>query len=293
MARLQQPTAVDLFCGCGGLSCGLRAAGFKILAGIDLEPKYIGTFSRNFPESISLKLDIAETPPEEFMLTVGISSGELTLLAGGPPCQGFSKNVPRKQRHLNSANNRLVKTFLDYCEAIRPELILMENVAEMKNGFDQAYTEEIVARLGKSGYAVTHGVLNAADYGVPQRRRRSFFIANRDGISLKFPQPTHGRGPRTPMLFSSPTHVTVWDAIGDLPSVDSGEGQDRCSYACEPFSEYQSLIRQGALRSRTTLPEGSGLRNTSVSPRYNREKASLNCPNTFKRRAATVEHTDA
>jgi DNA (cytosine-5)-methyltransferase 1 len=88
-------------------------AGFRVLAGVDLEPRYMATFAHNFPDSQSLRLDLSKTPPSEFMSQLGIAKGELTLLAGGPPCQGFSKNVPRKQRFLDSANNKLVKTFLD------------------------------------------------------------------------------------------------------------------------------------------------------------------------------------
>ena len=110
------------------------------------------------------------------MSKLGLRAGELDLLTGGPPCQGFSKNVPRSQRDPDSANNQLVKTFLTYCEALKPKAVLMENVAEMKNGFGHAYTDEVIGRLSAAGYTIGHGVLNAADYGVPQRRRRAFFL---------------------------------------------------------------------------------------------------------------------
>lgn len=125
------------------------------------------------------------------MEKVGLEMGELDLLAGGPPCQGFSKNVPRKHRYLSDPNNLLIKTFLDYCESIKPTMVLMENVAEMKNGFKQVYTDEIFKRLNEEGYTVKHAVLNSADYGVPQRRRRAFFMANRLGIEFNIPVPTH------------------------------------------------------------------------------------------------------
>src|SRR4051812_27111046 len=96
-----QLSAVDLFCGCGGISAGLRAAGIRVLAGVDIEPAYICTFSHNFPQAKSLRLDISEVAPGQFMKLAGIAPGELDFLAGGPPCQGFSKNVPRKQRYLD------------------------------------------------------------------------------------------------------------------------------------------------------------------------------------------------
>jgi len=221
-------------------------AGFRVLAGVDLEPRYLATFAHNLCEAQSLRLDLSKTPPSDFMARLGIAPGELTLLAGGPPCQGFSKNVPRKQRYLDSTNNKLVKTFLDYCESLKPKLVLMENVAEMKNGFDQSYTEEILARLSEEGYTVTPGVLNAADYGIPQRRRRAFFIASRDGIKLEFPVPTHAPRSDESFLFSSPRHVSVWEAIGDLPPLKHGEGRPVCEYAAEPMSEFQRLMRNGA-----------------------------------------------
>lgn len=240
------PTAVDLFCGCGGLSAGLRMAGFRILAGVDIEPRYMATFTHNFPEAHSFCLDLSKTPPSSLMERLRIEPSELTLLAGGPPCQGFSKNVPRRRRYLDSPNNKLVKTFLDYCERLKPKLILMENVAEMKNGFDQTYTDEILSRLKEAGYTVTHGVLNAADYGIPQRRRRAFFIASRDGIRLEFPKPTHAPHSNEGFLFKMPAQICVWDAIGDLPPLKHGEGKPVCEYACEPFSDYQRLMRNGA-----------------------------------------------
>jgi DNA (cytosine-5)-methyltransferase 1 len=240
-------TAVDLFCGCGGISTGLRSAGFKVLAGVDLNRHYISSFRANFPEAHTLELDLTTVAPAEFMRKIGVESGELDLIAGGPPCQGFSKNVPRKYRFLEDSRNLLIKTFLDYCEALQPRMVLMENVAEMKNGFDQAYTNELVERLEEEGYTVTHAVLNAADYGVPQRRRRAFFFANRFGVRFAAPPATHSQPVDSIQgsLFASASHVSVWDAIGDLPSLAHGEKCDPAPYTCEPFSDFQRLVRNG------------------------------------------------
>lgn len=242
-----KPRAIDLFCGCGGISSGLRSAGFQVLAGVDLEKKYLCTFTKNFPEARSINESLSEFTPQEFMSSLGLTEGELDLLAGGPPCQGFSKNVPRKYRFLEDERNLLIKTFLDYCEALKPKMVLMENVAEMKNGFEQAYTQELVSRLEEQGYTVSHAVLNAADYGVPQRRRRAFFIANRIGLKFATPAPTHAAPSksRQDSLIPEPTHVTVWEAIGDLPSLIHGEGAEATAYAAEPFSDFQRLMRNG------------------------------------------------
>lgn len=237
--------AIDLFCGCGGISAGLRSVGSEVSAGVDFEPNYISTFSRNFPNAKSFQLDLATTQPSEFMRLADIEKGEIDLLAGGPPCQGFSKNVPRKNRYLEDPRNELMNVFLDYCEELQPRFVLMENVAEMKNGFEKAYTEEILSRLDEEGYTVTYAVLNSADFGVPQRRRRAFFLANRDGVKFKLPEPTHLKE-KQDNLFALPSYVNVWEAIGDLPSKNHTHNTDEPSeYICPPFSDFQKLMRNG------------------------------------------------
>jgi DNA (cytosine-5)-methyltransferase 1 len=237
--------AIDLFCGCGGISAGLRDAGFEILAGVDIEPKYLQTFTENFPESRTICADVGEVDILDLLGRFNLKRGELDLIAGGPPCQGFSKNVPRSRRTLDSDDNKLVNAFLDQCEKALPHWILMENVAEMRNGFDQHYTQAVVERLTSAGYDVIHGVHNAADFGVPQRRRRAFFMARRDGISPKEPKPTHSKNGATDLFFETHPHITVWDAISDLSPLEPGEGTETDAYASSPQNEYQKLIRNG------------------------------------------------
>ncbi len=243
-------SAIDMFCGCGGLSAGLTLAGFRVLAGIDLEEKYICSFEKNFPQAKALRWDVKERAPQQLLDEVGLAVGELDLLAGGPPCQGFSKNVPRSQRRVDLANNKLVSRFLAYCEHIRPKSILMENVAEMRNGYERTYTEEITSRLSEAGYKVAHAVLSAADYGVPQRRRRAFFLAHRNGLEPRIPAPTHCSPSTDTGLFAAPKHVSVWEAIGDLPPLRHGEGQELTEYACAPQNEFQKWVRQGCVATK-------------------------------------------
>ena len=243
MTETRSLTAVDLFCGCGGMSAGLRSAGFHVLAGVDLEPRYMATFARNFPEAMPLRLDLSSVTPAFLMEHLGIEPGELDLVAGGPPCQGFSKNVPRRHRSMNDPNNLLIRTYLDYCIALRPRMVLMENVAEMRNGFSSRFCEDVLARLEQAGYAVTHATLNAAEFGVPQRRRRAFFLASRNGQVPRAPTPSHGSCTGQGELFERSPFVSVWDAIGDLPSLPHGSGEDPSSYACGPFCDYQRRVR--------------------------------------------------
>lgn len=247
MTSTKQPTAIDLFCGCGGISVGLQNSGFNVLAGIDIEKKYIASFRQNFTKAKALTTDITTVSAEDFMSIVGIVPGELNLLVGGPPCQGFSKNVPRKNRYLEDPKNLLVKSFLDYCEKLKPEMVLMENVAEMKNGFEQKYSDEIISRLETAGYAVTAVVLNSADYGVPQKRRRAFFMGNRYGFKFTVPEPTHIAG--TNHLLNTKKlneHVNVWEAISDLPNLAHGESFEPNPYPTHAMTPYQKKIRGNA-----------------------------------------------
>lgn len=238
-------TSVDLFCGCGGISVGVKSAGFDVLAGVDINKKYICSFTKNFSEAKTITDDITIIPPEKFLEKIGLKKGELTLLVGGPPCQGFSKNVPRKYRFLEDDRNQLIRTFLDYCETLQPKMILMENVAEMRNGFEQAYTQEIEQRLAEAGYTVHHAVLTAADYGVPQRRRRAFFMATRLGFTFSTPPKTHAliKSDDCLNLLGEHRYVSVWEAIGDLPSLKHGDSPKIVDYCDEPQNEFQARMR--------------------------------------------------
>lgn len=236
------PRAIDLFCGCGGMSWGAKQAGFEIIAGLDNDKNVIQTYNQNFGSQIGQCLDITSVSPQVFMQELGLNPGELELLVGGPPCQGFSKNVPRSQRQLDDPRNTLVKYFLEFAEVLKPQTIIMENVAEMKNGFGGAYTNEILERLQNMGYKVSVEVLQSADFGVPQRRKRAFVLANRLGIPVVFPNPTHAKASNS--LFYQVDYVTVAEAIDDLPTLQHGEGSNTMTYSKQASSKFQQLMRQ-------------------------------------------------
>lgn len=228
-------TAIDLFCGAGGISIGLRKAGFEVVAGMDNNEKYIQTFRHNFPKAKTIVGDIGALPPEKLMKELGLKPGELGILVGGPPCQGFSKNVPLSKRPIDSKNNKLVNEYLKYCEVFQPQFIIMENVAEMRNGYGGMYANAVESRLKKAGYTVHHRVFLAADYGVPQRRRRAFFLARRDGKPIRVPAPSNP---------TKASHVTVKEAIDDLAYLEHGEGDTEQAYATQPNNDYQKIMRK-------------------------------------------------
>jgi DNA (cytosine-5)-methyltransferase 1 len=237
---------IDLFCGCGGLSTGFKSEGFHVLLGADINPHALKTYSRNFPGAKTIESDLSTVDPKALLRGLALKSGELDCLVGGPPCQGFSKNVRAKDRYHSDPRNLLLLTYIEFVKAFKPKFVLIENVAEMMNAFKSSYTDQIVESLEKAGYGVESERLLAADYGVPQLRRRAFFFANRVGAPITVPVAQRLRPKDRPGLFTKELprgYVNVWEAISDLPPLEAGEGENPCEYAKEPTSEYQKGMR--------------------------------------------------
>ena len=236
---------IDLFCGCGGLSWGLAKQGYRVVAGVDNWPIALETFKRNHRRARAIEADLATLDPSALAQSLKLKPGELDVLVGGPPCQGFSKNVPASRRFLEDDKNVLIRSFLRFIEHLRPKVVLMENVAEIVNAFDGAFTEEIHRMLMKWGYEVSVRVLDGNKYGVPQRRRRAFFFANIAGRSAEFPPETQEAHTvdGTQSLFPLPPFVTVWDAISDLPTLNAGEGNSPSEYLRPVNGDYQRSMR--------------------------------------------------
>jgi len=201
MKRERSFTAVDLFSGCGGLTLGLKNAGFSVLAAVDIDPLANLTYKRNHPEVRLYELDIRHLDPEQMMADVGLRPEELDLLAGGPPCQGFSSiRTLNGAKKVDDPGNDLVLQFIRFAEALRPKAVLMENVPGL------AKDERILlvcSKFEEMGYHCDFNVCNAADYGVPQRRRRVILLAGRFGP--------------VPVAPKEEKRKTVRDAIGHLP----------------------------------------------------------------------------
>ena len=215
------------------MSWGLHKAGFKVIAGIDNWDIALKTFVHNHPVAKAYSTDIRQLPPEQVMKDLGLKKGDLDCLVGGPPCQGFSKNVPASYRYLEDPRNQLFRDYLTYVQAFLPKTLVMENVAELYNAFDGSIRDEIVASLKDLGYKVQVQVIHTADYGVPQKRRRCVFFASRTGAEPQFPTATHKKD----------TYLSAWSAISDLPSIEHGSGEDEMEYAVKPLNEYQLMMR--------------------------------------------------
>ena len=230
-------TAIDLFCGAGGLSAGLEMAGFTVLAGNDLFPAAGRTFTQTHPHAKFICDPIQEVSVERLMEVTGLKKSELTVLVGGPPCQAYS--VYNHQRSMFDARATLFREYLRIVGGLRPEWIVMENVAGIYSIGGGEAVKAIKAELRALGYAVEEKILKAEEYGVPQERRRVVFIGNRVGVPISHPAPTHGPG-KLPF-------VTVRDAIDDLPELKNGEDRGEVEYASEPRSDFQRRLRGNAV----------------------------------------------
>lgn len=228
-------TAIDLFCGAGGLSEGFRQAGFRVLAGNDIDPHAAQTFAASHSGAELLSGPVEDISADDLLESSGLAEGELHCLIGGPPCQAFS--VYNHQRGMHDERSGLFHEYLRLVDGLMPEWVVMENVTGITSVGGGQAVEAIVSGLARRGYRVETRILRAEEYGVPQERRRIFFLANRVGLPISWPEPTHGPG----LL----PFVTVWDAIGDLPPLANGEApRGPLPYAFPPATSYQAMLRR-------------------------------------------------
>lgn len=238
---MQRLTAIDLFCGAGGLSEGFRQAGYTVVAGNDIEVAAGETYKATHPDAEFILGPIQDVTTEQLCKAGGLRLGELDVLLGGPPCQAYS--VYNHQRGMHDARANLFREYLRIVEGLKPKWVVMENVTGITSIAGGTVVQSIKAELRKLGYEVECRVLKAEEYGVPQERRRMVFIGNRLGLPVEFPEPTHGRIGSNLMPFT-----TIWEAIGDLPVLANGEKDKVAGYVSEPANWFQAYIRENARR---------------------------------------------
>ncbi|MDR0529325.1 MAG: DNA cytosine methyltransferase [Zoogloeaceae bacterium] len=248
---------VDLFSGAGGLSCGLQQAGFSLILANELVAQYAKTYKINHPNTEVVEGDIRLLCENNLKRRLGVAEGEIDLVAGGPPCQGFSINAPI--RTLDDPRNHLFKDFLRVVSVLKPKTVLIENVPGMISLGRGAVVEHIYKELQAMGYTVAHKILFAGHYGVPQMRFRAIFIGvqNYKG-TISFPEPEYDAqavanftGAKRLCLQTSPLFsrelkpkITVWDALSDLPKIENGNEQSPRLYVDSPKTEYQTYLRK-------------------------------------------------
>ncbi len=220
-----KPTMIDLFSGVGGLSLGFEMAGFTVVLANEYDKSIAQAYVKNRPHTKMIIDDITKLPIKEVFLPY---KGKIDLIAGGPPCQGFSQKGKRKTIH--DERNFLFKYFYEVVAMVQPKYFVMENVPNLFTAENGYFKKEIIDLFEGIGYTISADILNAADFGVPQNRKRAIIIGKLGNEVPELPNRTAKA-------------VTIWDAISDLAYLNSGEGEEKQKYIYEPQSEYQKKMR--------------------------------------------------
>ncbi len=203
-----KPIAMDLFSGCGGVTLGLKKAGFNVIGSVEIDPLSVETYKANHPKVTIWETDIRKISSLSVKRKLGIKKGELDLLAGCPPCQGFSTiRTLNGALNIDDPRNDLLFEFLRFAEDFLPRTVMMENVPGLAN---YSPFTVFMDQMEKLGYIGEFRILNASNFGVPQRRRRLIYLAR--------------LGSRIPYAKQMQKQKTVRDAIGSLPK--AGESGD-------------------------------------------------------------------
>ena len=219
----KQATCISLFAGCGGFSLGASAAGFKVVGHIEIEDSARDIYKKNFQDSECLGTDIQTVDIQ--VLESRFNGLNIDGIIGGPPCQGFSLSG---KRDASDPRNRLFVDYLNSLSVIKPKFAVLENVEKllsMKNSMKGFVRDDILSEFKKKGYVVSHFKVNAADYGVPQNRKRVLFVAIREDLNILPSLPSvEFEDIDTIDLFSAGrSPYTLGDAVSDLPFIESGE----------------------------------------------------------------------
>ena len=223
-----RPKVIDLFAGVGGLSLGFENSGFDVVVANEYDESIADAYKLNHKNTKMIVGDITKLDLEEIF---GRYIGKIDVVIGGPPCQGFSQKGQRKT--INDERNFLFKYYFSVVKLVKPRYFVMENVPNLLTAENGYFFKEIEELFNVIGYSLEHGVLNAADYGVPQNRRRAIIIGKLNGNAPQLPTPISEK-------------VTIWDAISDLAYLASGEGSNKQDYVNSPRSDYQDKLRKGS-----------------------------------------------
>jgi len=233
----KQLIGIDLFAGAGGLSLGFENAGFSVVYALEKDKYATETYKHNRNGRIMVDTaDIVDVKPVEILTRLGLNKGDLDIILGGPPCQGFSiANV--RTRNKDNPSNQLIFKFWDFVRQLMPRWFVMENVAGLENFDNGKVKDELVQLFKNSGYQAEAVVLDASHFGVPQIRKRIFFVGNRVGRPLGFL--------RELAQYKSPSSISVREAIDDLPPLPCGNLVDPVTYVknVADATEYQRSMR--------------------------------------------------
>lgn len=213
---------IDLFCGAGGASLGLELAGFEVLGAVDNDADMCEVYASNLGLE-PLCGDLTELSYDDVLEHFDVSRSEVDVVVGCPPCQNFSSLRRTRPWPEGVPKDELLHTFINRIEEGLPKVVVFENVPGIQES-DRNYLDYFLSKMGELGYGTVSKLVNAADYGVPQLRKRvfAFCVHDVDSEELSMPEPTHAP-PETAENNGKERWVTVRDAIGDLPSLERGE----------------------------------------------------------------------
>lgn len=226
-------TVIDLFCGAGGLSEGFRQAGFHVLAGNDIDAAAGKTYASTHQSARFINSPIQSISASDLLNAAGLRPAELDVLIGGPPCQAYS--VYNHRRGMQDDRANLFREYLRLVEETKPRWVVMENVTGITSISGGKIIDTLKTEFTRLGYRIENMILKAEEFGIPQERRRMIFIATNTNSPILFPEATHGPGLKE--------FVTIWDAIGDLPTVENGQAPGLVGYASPPKCDYQKYVR--------------------------------------------------
>lgn len=222
---------LDLFCGAGGFSYGMdKNPHFHTAVAVDFDEKAAETFKKNIPEAKVIVGDLTNENVKRNIIDISREK-KVNMIIGGPPCQGYS--MKGKKLGLKDPRNFLFREYLNIVQELKPEVFVIENVKGILLASNGWFRDEIINTVYNLGYNVEYGILNAADFGVPQARERAIFICSKSRI-VNLPDATVDK------------RTTVRDAISDLSYLESGEGDFKQEYTTIAASEYQKYMRNGS-----------------------------------------------
>jgi len=233
------PTAISLFCGAGGCSLGFKQAGYSIIYANDNNLSAVTTYKENFPEAICTHEDIDALDFDKILSDLNIKVGELDMLIGGPPCQGFST---AGARFWDDPRNNLLKSYVKVLKIIKPKWFVMENVEGLLTSKKGTYLYEAAKAFIELGYKIRVEKIYSQEYGVPQRRKRVLIVGNRLGYNFKMPKPTMQISGQ---IFRN-SNVTIAHAIKGLPNPTNDKNKT-LQYSSDPIDAFDKLLRNSCL----------------------------------------------
>jgi DNA (cytosine-5)-methyltransferase 1 len=291
LSTMGRPTAIDFFCGAGGLSLGLKQAGFRVLAAVDNDPLAVKSFKANHRKTQVITADLRDVVASSLRRELRLERGALDLLAGCPPCQSFSalKTLNGRKRVRDKKSKDLLFQILRFVRELRPKAVMLENVPRLSK---DPRIRVLARKLNQLGYNCERRVLNAADYGVPQRRKRMILIALRKRLGQPtFAVPSNQRRTvrqvistlRPPRLSSDPLHGfgekrsdEVRALIARIPADGGGRSslprdeQLACHKRCDGFSDIYGRMAWDAVAPTITSGCVNPSKGRFLHPRANR-----------------------